>query len=639
MKLTSKHLLASGAVVALLVGCAGGAGGEEFSTRSLNPLSRNISAMDKRLVESAKIAVANRSAARTGNAPRTFFYSGQVESTSGNYWLAEKQKAPVDLAGRVIYDASVTQYLNDMARRLTAKLPATAPKPRVHLLASPSYEAIAMPTGDVFLSVNMLALAQSEDEIAAILGHEIGHIMLSHHDKDALFARQRDATALAVEGIAAAGYFSASAKSGTLFKGGTMPTALQASVREDTAAMAGTKALIDFVGNDVVGAAWGREQELDADLYGLDLMADAGYNPVEFDVGMEQLAEGYESRKGRLQSLEALAEKRGEILEGTISTAMSQGDLNSAVTAIAAEGVGLGLQAGAAAFSDFRSYVADTHTDPTVRREQGFDYIERFYDEDLPDPKISEWSSRKIALRIDALNEAYFDIDKALQATAEEDFTTALGLVRSAYSKGSIQNDPFPRLVEAIAHEGLGDSSSALNALRSVSPSSPMSLQAYIMLAQLETANRSGASAISALDRAQGHYGVAAIQDARITTLAQLGRAEEARKAYTDCAALGETVQKRCRTAAESAGLIEARPKGLFGNLFQSAETPAQTSPSTPAQSTGSLGGLGTLLGTSSAPSTPVVSPAPAPAADSKSVGSPLEGLGSALSGLGGALF
>lgn len=642
---TRTGLLAAVATLALLAGCAGGSEVSGVIPSSLNPIGRDVKTMEARLVDTATIAVGDNTsvAASLGNVgPRTFYFSGTTPDPGENYWLAEKKKAPVNIAARVIHDRQISQYLNDMVRRLTAKLPSTAPRARVHVYGSPSYEAQAFPTGDIFISINVLAQAQSEDEIAALVGHELGHVMLAHHDKDALFNKQRELTEKAVVGVATVGYLAAAGKSGTLFNGGTIPAAMQQSVEQDNAALMGAKMLADFVGNDIVGAAWNRDQELDADLFGLDLMADAGYNPTEFEYGINRLAESREERATRLANLEALAARRSETLDSTVSNAMSQGNFNAGVQAIVTEGVGLGIQAVVAAFGDARAYVADNYTDPDVRYDQGFDYIERFYEDDpLPEPKTTEWKSRKIALRIEALNSAYVDVSKAMGSIAEERFQESLDLVRGAYAKAPIGQDPFPRLVEAIALRGLNDYSGALSALRSVSPTYPMSIEGYVMFAELEANYGSGANAIAVLDRAQRFYGADVVQDARIITLAKLQRTDEARKAYEDCANLSAETLSRCKTAAQNAGLIEPpKSSGGFESLFSglSGESPASATPASASSEPSKPSLIGSILrgDTEAAGQTPAV---PASSTTPGQAGSPFDGLGKTLGGLGGALF
>ncbi|PJZ69997.1 peptidase M48 [Leptospira perolatii] len=51
---------------------------------------------------------------------------------------------------------------------------------RAFILEDPHPNAFAMPGGIIFVTTGLLNLLQSEAELAAVIGHEIGHIELSH---------------------------------------------------------------------------------------------------------------------------------------------------------------------------------------------------------------------------------------------------------------------------------------------------------------------------------------------------------------------------------------------------------------------------------------------------------------------------
>jgi predicted Zn-dependent protease len=78
------------------------------------------------------------------------------------------------------HDAAVEAYLQMVGSRVAAharrKLPWT-----FHYIPSPEFlNAFAIPGGQVFVGQGMLNLMQSEDALAAVLGHEIEHIDLRH---------------------------------------------------------------------------------------------------------------------------------------------------------------------------------------------------------------------------------------------------------------------------------------------------------------------------------------------------------------------------------------------------------------------------------------------------------------------------
>jgi WD40 repeat protein len=80
---------------------------------------------------------------------------------------------------RIVSDPALTQPLLAVASRLEAQLPAGHPKFTVILYDSTGADAFSIP-GHVYISRKLVALTHSEDELAGVVAHEIGHI-LAHH--------------------------------------------------------------------------------------------------------------------------------------------------------------------------------------------------------------------------------------------------------------------------------------------------------------------------------------------------------------------------------------------------------------------------------------------------------------------------
>ena len=71
-----------------------------------------------------------------------------------------------------------------MIARITGKLLSAADQPNtpytVTILDSPKVNAFALPGGFVYVSRGLLFLANDESELAAVIAHEIGHVVLKH---------------------------------------------------------------------------------------------------------------------------------------------------------------------------------------------------------------------------------------------------------------------------------------------------------------------------------------------------------------------------------------------------------------------------------------------------------------------------
>ena len=62
---------------------------------------------------------------------------------------------------------------------------------QVHILASGFYAPMALPDGSVMVPLGLIAQAESDDELAYILGHELAHVRLGHFADDQGFREHR----------------------------------------------------------------------------------------------------------------------------------------------------------------------------------------------------------------------------------------------------------------------------------------------------------------------------------------------------------------------------------------------------------------------------------------------------------------
>ncbi len=78
-----------------------------------------------------------------------------------------------------VRDPAQNEYLAHINRRLLATLPPTTIQFRVTLVDSSDVNGFSLAGGRVYLTRKLVANAKNEDEVAAVIGHEMGHI-LSH---------------------------------------------------------------------------------------------------------------------------------------------------------------------------------------------------------------------------------------------------------------------------------------------------------------------------------------------------------------------------------------------------------------------------------------------------------------------------
>lgn len=78
---------------------------------------------------------------------------------------------------RVTQDAEVTAYFERIGETLLKSLPPTHLRFRYFLVDLPIPDAFSAPGGRIYVSRKMVAFARDEDEMAGVIGHEIGHIV------------------------------------------------------------------------------------------------------------------------------------------------------------------------------------------------------------------------------------------------------------------------------------------------------------------------------------------------------------------------------------------------------------------------------------------------------------------------------
>ena len=78
---------------------------------------------------------------------------------------------------RVITDEALVGHLREIGARLTRHLPPTGLRVSFSLIDYPEVNAFAAPGGRVYVSRKLVAFTRSEDELAGVLGHELGHLV------------------------------------------------------------------------------------------------------------------------------------------------------------------------------------------------------------------------------------------------------------------------------------------------------------------------------------------------------------------------------------------------------------------------------------------------------------------------------
>lgn len=183
--------------------------------------------------------------------------------------MGKEYAQEVEKQFQVINDPALHNYVNRIGQRLVNGIEGQKFPFTFKVVNDPSINAFALPGGPMYVHTGLIAAADNEAQIAGVLGHEMGHVMLRHGTNQA-----SKANLIQIPAMIAGGIFD---------KGGITGTLTQLGIG---------------LGANSVLTKFSRTAENDADLFGARLVHKAGYNPVELARFFEKLqAEGGRNSK------------------------------------------------------------------------------------------------------------------------------------------------------------------------------------------------------------------------------------------------------------------------------------------------------------------------------------------------------
>lgn len=161
---------------------------------------------------------------------------------------AQEHQKVLATFGSTYEGTALQSYVNEIGQRIAADTERPDVQYRFHVVDSPMVNAFAIPGGYIYVTRGLMALANNEAELAAVLAHEVGHITGRHS------AERYSHGVLASLG------------------GAALATALQG--RSATAAQA------VGLGTDLYISSYSRGQEHEADALGVRYLSRANYDPM-----------------------------------------------------------------------------------------------------------------------------------------------------------------------------------------------------------------------------------------------------------------------------------------------------------------------------------------------------------------------
>lgn len=177
----------------------------------------------------------------TGRQQLLVFPADELNAMGVRAFEEMRTKEPVDT------DSAVNDYVRCVATAITDQIPDKKTKWEVVVFKNDTPNAFALPGGKMGVYTGMLKVATNQNQLAAVLGHEVGHVLAQHGNER---MSQEQLTNVALAAAAGSGYLDAAS--------------MQAL---------GLGAQVGIL------LPYSRTHESEADVIGLDLMAKAGFDP------------------------------------------------------------------------------------------------------------------------------------------------------------------------------------------------------------------------------------------------------------------------------------------------------------------------------------------------------------------------
>jgi beta-barrel assembly-enhancing protease len=151
----------------------------------------------------------------------------------------------------VIEDPVISQYIQKVGNKIVSVVPAQPFAYHFYILNQSSYNAFAVPGGNIFINSGLVGALSDEEELAGILAHEVAHVACRHISQK--IDRSKKINIATLAGIAAGIFLGAGPMAGALVTG-------------------------SLAAGQSLSLAYSREDETEADRLGLTYLTAAGYS-------------------------------------------------------------------------------------------------------------------------------------------------------------------------------------------------------------------------------------------------------------------------------------------------------------------------------------------------------------------------
>lgn len=324
----------------------------------------------------------------------------------------------------------INNYLNGVRSRLVRASEVSGVPGKIYVTADPQLEGTTTPDGNSFVSWNLLKYMSSEDDVAALIAHELAHSLLGHCNSSAYgqyIQRTRWLHRFGMEIV--------------LDTRNSSTNIQQKGLKKGEVSQLNNLQLAATLATKVVSPSWQRTQERSADLLGVDLMIAAGYNPDGM-INMLSIIKQYDDNNRKGPDWDKL---------GKNLMSLSQGDTR------------LKLQGGVGVVEMLWGH---DHPDAVSRTADIQDYLARQYDDSelINSYQRSGWEKARrnpVFRKLLAAYEGALDAQKLLEEGKSDE-----AYRKSQSTIGQVRNQAYPAFIYAWALDAAGKPKEAQVALK-----------------------------------------------------------------------------------------------------------------------------------------------------------------------------
>ncbi len=235
-----------------------------------------FSSLGSSVLGAAGVSVSEQSISNFIDAGESLNKAARGFSEEQEYYLGRAVSAMVLQKFPLDSSQVKTKYLNQVGNVVASVSPRPLTFSGYHfgILKSQELNALSAPSGFVFVTEGLLQKVNNEDELAAILAHEVAHVVLGHGM--AAISQSNVTSALSLAG-----------KEALSFSDNSITQQLVGSFGDSA------KEVFD----SVLTKGYSRSQEYEADLLAFDIMKRAGYQPAAL-ISMLKAIESKQAKGG-----------------------------------------------------------------------------------------------------------------------------------------------------------------------------------------------------------------------------------------------------------------------------------------------------------------------------------------------------